>query len=582
MLPNEETLVAARPDPYIGKVIDKYKLVERLGAGGMGLVYRAEQARMDRHVAVKLLPFTLVNDQVNVKRIEREAKAMGNLRHPNIATIFDFGFSEEYQPYLVMELITGRSLGDMLHEERSLDPQRVIKVMAQAADAMDYAHKHGIIHRDLKPDNIMLDNHHTDDFVKILDFGIAKSVDEAVSLSQSQSLTRPGTVVGSPLYMSPEQCVGQRLDAKTDIYSLGVIMYEILTGLVPCKGATIYETIGKKTTEAPPPFPPQFAQFKELENLTLSCLATLKGDRPESMQAVRDMLRSMSSITLDFHSPQVTLSTPALAAPPQAQAQTVVTETPVSHEIHSELIQLSAPIVPDALPQSVEPAQQDMPEAQPYLQASFSTIQDQTEQDQTLACEVETADGGTTANDVRRVTKSVPAVSQRPPSKLQFSPWIIYAGAGAVGLVVGGILTVLNNKPDVVPAETRLPAQVQRAEVSIPARKMAPDTVPGAGVAPVKLPSPIPPASIKALQSTPNPSKTVKPESDSKPKAKTGKSKTRRQSPAVSSGSDQETQYRYGTRRASVSTNGAKVKAHLKKIHKHTKQFWKQFRRGDL
>lgn len=340
MLPNEETLVAARPDPYIGKVIDKYKLVERLGAGGMGLVYRAEQARMDRCVAIKLLPFTLVNDEVNVKRIEREAKAMGNLRHPNIATIFDFGFSEEYQPYLVMELITGQSLGKLIHQERCIEPQRVIRIMAQAADAMDYAHKHNIIHRDLKPDNIMLDNEHTEDFVKILDFGIAKSFDEAVNLSQS--LTRPGTVVGSPLYMSPEQCVGQKLDVTTDIYSLGTIMYEILTGTIPCKGATIYETIGKKTTEPPPPFPLHIAEYRELEALTLACLATLKTDRPVSMAEVRDRLRAMSSTTMDMPS-SITISTSALTEPVVADAL-VPTSSPEDQQTTEEMMARTAPI----------------------------------------------------------------------------------------------------------------------------------------------------------------------------------------------------------------------------------------------
>lgn len=340
MLPNEETVVAARPDPYVGKVIDKYKLVERLGAGGMGLVYRAEQARMDRCVAIKLLPFTLVNDEVNVKRIEREAKAMGNLRHPNIATIFDFGFSEEYQPYLVMELIAGQSLGKLIHHQRSIEPQRVVRIMAQAADAMDYAHRHNIIHRDLKPDNIMLDNEHTEDFVKILDFGIAKSVDEAVNLSQS--LTRPGTVVGSPLYMSPEQCVGQKLDTTSDIYSLGVIMYEILTGTVPSKGATIYETICRKTTEPPPPFPEQFAEFRELEALTLSCLATLKTDRPESMAEVRDRLRAMSSTTLDMPS-SITISTSAVSEPVVAEPL-VATSSPEDQQTTEEMMARTAPV----------------------------------------------------------------------------------------------------------------------------------------------------------------------------------------------------------------------------------------------
>lgn len=301
MLPHEDTTGRNTPDPYVGKVFDKYRLIERLGAGGMGWVYRAEQARIKRHVAVKMLPLTMGNDEVYVKRIEREATAMGNLRHPNIATIFDFGFSDEGRPYLVMELISGRSLGSLLQEERTLDPQRALRIMTQIADAMDYAHKNGIIHRDLKPDNVMLTSEHKEDFVKILDFGIAKSVDTVVNVSQS--LTRPGTVVGSPLYMSPEQCLGQKLDAGSDIYALGVMLYELVTGVIPCKGATIYETICRKTTEAPPPFPADFAELKELERLAQQCLAPMRADRPESMQVVRDRLIALQPATFDMAMP---------------------------------------------------------------------------------------------------------------------------------------------------------------------------------------------------------------------------------------------------------------------------------------
>ncbi len=346
MLPHEEPSGTKKQDPYVGKVFDKYRLIERLGAGGMGWVYRAEQARIKRHVAVKMLPFTMGNDEVNVKRIEREATAMGNLRHPNIATIFDFGFSDEGQPYLVMELISGRSLGSVLHEERTLEPLRAVRILAQIADAMDYAHKNNIIHRDLKPDNVMLTCEHRDDFVKILDFGIAKSVDNVVNVSQS--LTRPGTVVGSPFYMSPEQCLGQKLDAGSDIYSFGVILYEVITGEVPCKGATIYETICKKSTEAPPPFPPQFAEWTELERLAQSCLAPMRADRPESMQIIRDRLNALLPATVDMALPnsvQISLTAESIVVAQHAAVSSVpVAVQPPTTDIYG------APLPPPAQP----------------------------------------------------------------------------------------------------------------------------------------------------------------------------------------------------------------------------------------
>jgi|AGTN01.1.fsa_nt_gi Serine/threonine protein kinase len=269
-------------DHYIGKTLDKYVLTESLGRGGMGLVFKAEQKRIKRFVAIKILPPARM-DEVSIKRLEREATAMGNMKHPHIATLFDFGMSEDKQPYLVMELIEGRSLKQLLKDSGGmLEADRVVAILIQICDAMDYAHANGVIHRDLKPDNVMLANDVHADFVKILDFGIAKSLDASVSL------TKTGQMVGSPVYMSPEQCTGKSVpDHRSDIYSLGSLLYECLTGVIPLKGDTYLETVYRKTNDTPDPFPAHLDDCKKLEELVFRCLQADPSKRPQSMEEVR-------------------------------------------------------------------------------------------------------------------------------------------------------------------------------------------------------------------------------------------------------------------------------------------------------
>ncbi|MFN8656221.1 MAG: serine/threonine-protein kinase [Candidatus Obscuribacterales bacterium] len=302
-------------EQYIGKVIDQYVLVEPLGQGGMGLIFKAEQRRIKRFVAVKLLSPDHMSNEVSLKRLQREATSMANLKHPHIATLFDMVISKEAQPYLIMELIEGISLKQQLRDHGKLTPQRAVNILLQVCEAMEYAHANGLIHRDLKPDNIMLTSDVRPDFVKILDFGIAKSAEP-----NTEALTHQGQMIGSPLYMSPEQCVGKALpDQRTDIYSLGVILYECLTGDVPFRGQSFVETAYLKSTEQPAPFPEDLKYCPQLESITLACLAPTPDDRPASMTVVREQLEQ---VRRQFEGTPVNPLpvVQAAAPPPQADA----------------------------------------------------------------------------------------------------------------------------------------------------------------------------------------------------------------------------------------------------------------------
>lgn len=314
------SLNSDKPDPLVGKVIDKYVILDRLGKGGMGLVYKAQHQRIKRYAALKLLPARESRDEVSVKRLEREATAMGKLQHPAIATMYDFGMTDEGQPYIVMELMRGENLKQYLKQKGRLEAEEALAIFLQISEAMAYAHAMGLMHRDLKPENIMFaedqkELEQADTLVtparkaaiKVLDFGIARHTEESLML------TRTGQIVGSASYMSPEQCSGKKpVDTRTDIYSLGVIMYEMLTGSLPYKGETFLETIYLKTTELPAPFPENLENPPGLENLVLKCLMVQPEDRPQSMEEVNAALRSIADAS-NATAPQNSDSTDTIA-----------------------------------------------------------------------------------------------------------------------------------------------------------------------------------------------------------------------------------------------------------------------------
>jgi hypothetical protein len=235
----------------VGQVIaERYHIKKKLGEGGMGQVYLAEHVKMGRRCAVKIMSAALLNDPEAVSRFNREAANASRIAHANVCAIYDFGETSDGLIYLAMEFIEGRSLTDLLKETGPLPLARGGAILAQAADALQAAHDLGIVHRDLKPDNIMITTTRGRDVVKVVDFGIAKATGAD---SRSQKVTRTGLVVGTPEYMSPEQLTGDSLDGRSDIYSLGLVFYRMLTGVLPFKSESAQETMIKRLTDDPLP-----------------------------------------------------------------------------------------------------------------------------------------------------------------------------------------------------------------------------------------------------------------------------------------------------------------------------------------
>ncbi|MDQ3907501.1 MAG: protein kinase [Acidobacteriota bacterium] len=280
-------------DPMVGQVLDeKYRLDEWLGEGGMGTVYRATHLLIDRPVAVKVLHARFVEDEAAQQRFRREARAAGRLQHPNAVAVTDFGRTTEGCVYIVMELLEGRTLREALAQESPLSTVRAVDLMTQAAGAVEAAHDAGVIHRDLKPANIfVVQRKGAQPVVKVLDFGIAKLAADSLDDSDAKNLTQTGVMIGTPRYMSPEQCDGEHLTPASDVYSLGIILYEMLTGETPFNGASPLAVALQHSSKQPRP-PREIVQSipEELERVVLHALAKKPEERPANAGEFRDEL----------------------------------------------------------------------------------------------------------------------------------------------------------------------------------------------------------------------------------------------------------------------------------------------------
>ena len=289
----DTNLVEVKRDAFIGRTLaDRYQVESLIGTGGMGVVYRAWQEGLKRSVAIKVLRQQFLNDEMSVKRFQQEAIAASRLQHPNIVALHDYGSTDDGYLFMVMDIVEGRSLAQEEREKKTIGVERTIKIVAQVCEALEHAHRNGVVHRDLKPGNIMLMNFHDDsDYVKLVDFGIAKLLIK----EEDQELTQKGDVFGSPLYMSPEQCLGMDLDGRSDIYSVGAVLYEALTGDVPHMGKNIIETIDKQIHREPQPFNvkrPDIYIPERLEAVVMKALAKDPANRQQTMKELAAELQA--------------------------------------------------------------------------------------------------------------------------------------------------------------------------------------------------------------------------------------------------------------------------------------------------
>ena len=359
------------PDPLLGRTLGgKFKITKLIGEGGMGAVYVGEQAlgQHSRKVAIKTLHQHLSRDAKIRERFQREVGTLATLEHPNTVQVYDFGTTEDGVLYIVMEFVLGRSIAEALEKDGPMKADRAEKILAQICGSLAEAHGKGIIHRDLKPDNIILtERAGQKDFVKVLDFGIAKRSGEADR--NEAKLTQQGMVLGTPPYMSPEQFTGQQLDARSDMYSLAVMAYEMLTGVLPFDAKNAFEWATLHMTAAPKPIevsPNGAALPESMRGAIMRALAKNKEQRFDSISEFHDRFAGIAAASPAEAAQKLATANHKSVASPMRAGTAGMAGAP-AHDVPAAaaFVAPSEPAVPVAAPVAPAPAAASADRADP-------------------------------------------------------------------------------------------------------------------------------------------------------------------------------------------------------------------------
>jgi serine/threonine-protein kinase len=322
-------------DPLVGKVLaDRFAILERIGEGGTGVVYKAKQLSVDRIIAIKVLGAHVSTDPSWVKRFHNEARAASRLDHPNTVRLIDFGQTKEGLLFIAMEFLHGKSLRDVIDQEGRLAVPRALRIVSQMCQSLSEAHSQGIIHRDIKPDNVHLEQRNNQDFVKVLDFSVAK-LDAPDAM-----VTRAGVVFGTPSYMSPEQGRGVPLDRRSDVYACGIVLYEMLNGKPPFEDKVPTQVVMMHLRDKPAPLqnvPPQIAQI---------VMKALEKDPARRQQTADDLGNECEQALMEVAPRATPMSgVPMMGAPSHAAPQQ---PPPAGSELRTMMAQ--APMLPNSNP----------------------------------------------------------------------------------------------------------------------------------------------------------------------------------------------------------------------------------------